>query len=124
MKKLFFILIAVAALFCAPAIVSAAATDTATYTTSKAEKMSAIEAHAATLAVADNNEVREASTIDKWAWLKANYGKIILLLMGVWEVVTRLWPTAADLSIVNKMLSLLKWLADWVPNFKFGGGRH
>lgn len=128
MKKLFFMLAVIAAFFCAPTVAGAT---TIPATESKSEKMSATADTAAVLAYnslhsADiatlNAEAPEAPTA--WDWVAANWGKIVLLLAGIWEVVVRIWPTAADLSIVNKLLAFLKWVADWVPNLRLGGGRH
>lgn len=122
MKNILFTLVScVLALVCAPNI--AYATEAAT-TQQKAEKMSrsndtvySPEYTAATLRDKDAEP-------DTWAWIKANWGKIVMLLLGVWEVVTRVFPTTSDWSWVNRVLALLKWLADLIPNIKAGGGYH
>lgn len=58
-------------------------------------------------------------------FFKENWLTLIGLFIGFLEAVLRLWPSQEDLSLVNKVISLLKSLLNtFLPNLKAGGGVH
>ena len=126
MKRLMFFLIVAVALFRAPDTLMAAIP----VTEAKAEKMERVTdgiadtAYSAEYISATAADVPQPEPPTTWDWIVANWGKLVLLLAGIWEVVMRVFPTTADWSIVNRLLALLKWLADLIPNLSTRGGRH
>jgi hypothetical protein len=58
-------------------------------------------------------------------FFKENWAALIALFVGFVEAVLRLWPSQDDLSLVNRLIALLKSLLNtFVPNLKAGGGVH
>jgi hypothetical protein len=58
-------------------------------------------------------------------FFKENWLTLIGLFVGFLEAVLRLWPSQDDLSLVNKVISLVKGLLNtFLPNLKAGGGVH
>jgi hypothetical protein len=51
-------------------------------------------------------------------WITENWQIIVALVIGIYEVVARLIPTVSDITILGKIIALLKWISDSVNNTK------
>lgn len=51
-------------------------------------------------------------------WITENWHAIIAIIIGVYEVVSRVIPTVGDISLLGKVIALLKWISDNMNNFK------
>lgn len=47
-----------------------------------------------------------------------NITDIVALILGVYEVVARVFPTVRDYSIISWIIKLLAWLSDTLNNRK------
>jgi hypothetical protein len=45
--------------------------------------------------------------------LLKHWKEIIALILGIYEVVIRIIPTVSNLSIIGKLITILKWLSDY-----------
>lgn len=53
-----------------------------------------------------------------WFVHLAFIGKLIIVILGLYEVVVRVFPTVADITIVGNIIKVLKWLSDLLNNIK------
>lgn len=44
--------------------------------------------------------------------------------LALYEIVARLVPTVKDISLLNKIITLIQWIVNLIPNKKPGGGTH
>ncbi len=51
-------------------------------------------------------------------WILENWHAVIAIIIGVYEVIARIIPTVGDITILGKIVALLKWLSDNLNNFK------
>ena len=52
------------------------------------------------------------------SWIVENWHAVIAIIVGVYEVVARVSPTVGDVSLIGKIIALLKWISDNLNNFK------
>jgi hypothetical protein len=52
------------------------------------------------------------------SWFTENWHVIIAAVVGIYEVIARIIPTVTDITIIGKIIALLKWLTDNLNNFK------
>jgi hypothetical protein len=51
-------------------------------------------------------------------WLVEHYQIILAIIIGVYEVIARVIPTVGDITIIGKIIALLRWLSDSTNRFK------
>ena len=51
-------------------------------------------------------------------WLSTNWHTLVAIIIGIYEVIARIIPTVGDISILGKIIALLKWISDNLNNFK------
>lgn len=51
-------------------------------------------------------------------WIGTNWQTIVAIIIGIYEVIARIIPTVGDISILGKIIALLKWFSDNLNNFK------
>jgi hypothetical protein len=47
-----------------------------------------------------------------WTNLLKLVGDIVLAILGIYEVLARLFPTINDITIIGNIIKILKWLSD------------
>ena len=45
-------------------------------------------------------------------WLTTHWQELIAIIIGIYEVIARLIPTVGNISLIAKIIALLKWLSD------------
>jgi len=45
-------------------------------------------------------------------WLLNNWQLIVAVIIGVYEVLARVFPTIADITILGNIIKFLKWVSD------------
>lgn len=45
-------------------------------------------------------------------WFTTHWQLIVAIIVGVYEVLVRVIPTVGNISILAKIIALLKWLSD------------
>lgn len=51
-------------------------------------------------------------------WITGNWHTIVAALIGIYEVIARIIPTVGDITIIGKIIALLKWISDNLNNTK------
>lgn len=51
-------------------------------------------------------------------WITQNWHTLVAIIIGIYEVIARIIPTIGDISILGKIIALLKWISDNLNNFK------
>ena len=42
-----------------------------------------------------------------------HWKEIVALILGIYEVVVRIIPTVTNLSLIGKLIAILKWISDY-----------
>lgn len=53
-----------------------------------------------------------------WSELLQVIGHVLLLLLGVYEVLVRVFPTVKDWTILGNIIKVLAKISDWLNNSK------
>lgn len=70
--------------------------------------------------VAVESSITQSNDGSVGGFIIANWGKLLLGLLGFYDVVARLTPTEKDNTVVSFLTNLLNYI---IPNLKKGGGR-
>lgn len=46
--------------------------------------------------------------------LLSHWREIVALILGIYEVVARVYPTTKDVSIIGKLIAILKYISDYL----------